>query len=266
MSDVNVETIKAIQELSRPDQLEVIEYGKYTKRDRLATYDDGEAKYTVYKTGSNDRTVHSRKSFVECVKEELSRRNKEKGELSTLSVGIDGGYFIADDDFNEGKVIYKRVLSQQWETLAQMNGRIMDHEEFLMALLKLSPSIKDFHKTYKGFLTVRIVGKSEMTSNPVFVNNQAESGYLVKYKLEGQNADTIIPDSLKVVLPYIKASEKKYEIDVDVQILNSSNNQLRIKVNIPLMENIEEQAIIDEITDIKEQLKEFDKMLVLSDI
>ena len=89
---------------------------------------------------------------------------------------------------------------------------------------------------------------------------------MVKYKLEGQNADTIIPDSLKVVLPYIKASEKKYEIDVDVQILNSSNNQLRIKVNIPLMEKIEEQAIIDEITDIKEQLKEFDKMLVLSDI
>ena len=90
---------------------------------------------------------------------------------------------------------------------------------------------------------------------------------MVKYKLEtGQSAEDQVPDGFKVQVPYVKASDKKYDIDVDVQIMNGSNNQLQIKVNIPLLEKVEEDAILDEIKSIKEQISKYSDMLVLSDI
>lgn len=150
--------------------------------------------------------------------------------------------------------------------LRRINGQILGHEEFLMSILALSPSVADFKEVYKKFLTLRIVGKSELTSNPVFVNNQAESGYLVKYKLEGQNSDVVVPDGFYVSVPFVKAGQKKYGVNVEVQVLNSSSNELRMKINIPELDYIEETAIIDEIEEIKAETKKYDKMLILSDI
>lgn len=265
---LDTNTIQYLQTLKREINTQVVEYGKYTQRERTALYNDDAGSYTIISKANNNKIdVHSSKSFVEVIKEELKRRGNETGKNATLSIGLNGGYFVADDDFGEGKAEYHRILSQQWEVLKSINDRIMEHEEFLLALLKLSPSVQEFQKTYRAFLKIRIVGNSEMTSNPVFVDNQAESGYLVKYKLEGgQNADTVLPDGFTVNVPYIKASKKLYNIKVDVQILNSASNQLRIKVNIPLFENIEETAIIDEINSIKKSLSGCTDLLVLSDI
>lgn len=262
-----VDTIEYLQTQSRSSLLELTEYGKYTSRKREAIYDDGNRKYSILEKTTPDLQVNSSRALIEYVKSEFKRRNNEKGNNASLKINLNGGQFVADDDFDEGICRYSRVTSQQWGVLKMMNGEIMNHEQFLMFLLKLSPSIQSFHNVYKSFLKLRIVGNSEMVSNPVFTNGQAESGYLVKYKLEGgQGADAIIPDSFTVSVPYVKASEKKYNVDVDIQVLNNGQNEVRIKVNIPLIENIEETAIIDEINDIKEQLKDYSEMLVLSDI
>lgn len=268
MMNTDADTIEFLQSLKRPETMLIKEYGKYSERTREAVYDGREQNYSVRKSFTETGLkVHSSRSLIEYIKSELNRRGKETGKNSTLKIGISGGTFCADDDFSEGICEYTRVLSQQWNVLAGINGRIMNHEEFLMALLKLSPSIQDFHKKYKAFLKVRIIGKSTMTSNPVFVEGEAESGYMVKYKLEtGQSAEDQVPDGFKVQVPYVKASDKKYDIDVDVQIMNGSNNQLQIKVNIPLLEKVEEDAILDEIKSIKEQISKYSDMLVLSDI
>lgn len=267
MMSIGTEFIEEIQKLSRPDKLEVTQYGKYSSRTVEAVYNDANQQYEVQKVNASTTSLSSTKSLIQFVKEEFKRRDNKTGNNSTLRIGINGGKFTADDNFGEGICEYKRVLSQQWEMLDEINGRIMNHEEFLMALLKLSPSINDFREAYKSFLKVRVVGNSEMVSNPVFVNNQAESGYMVKYKLQGgQSADDVIPDHFSVTVPYVKASDKKYDIDVDVQIMNDNCNNLKIKINIPLLENKEEQAIIDEIENIKGELGDYKDMSILSDI
>lgn len=261
------EFLSKILELKRPEQITVTQYGRYTSRNADAVYDDDAKGYRVNRVSGCQTNLASKKSLVQFIKEELKRRDNITGKNASLRIGESGGSFIADDNFGEGLCSYKRINSQQWLLVRDLDGEVLNHETFLMYLLKLSPSIVDFKKTYASFLTVRKIGKSELVSNPVFVNNEAESGYLVKYKLEGgQGADDVIPDGFKLSVPFIKASNKKYDLDVDVQILNDNSNQLRIKINIPLLENIEEQAIIDEIEDIKSELAEQTDLLVLSDI
>lgn len=263
---IDVETIEYLQNLARPETCEITQYGKYSERTVEAVYSDNKCEYSVHSVKGDTMEVHSKKAFVEFITKELERRKNEDGDLATLIIGVSGGKFVADDNFQEGICTYNRIISQQWQMLRRINGQILGHEEFLMSILALSPSVADFKEVYKKFLTLRIVGKSELTSNPVFVNNQAESGYLVKYKLEGQNSDVVVPDGFYVSVPFVKAGQKKYGVNVDVQVLNSSSNELRMKINIPELDYIEETAIIDEIEEIKAETKKYDKMLILSDI
>ena len=263
---IDVETIDKLQNLARPETCEITQYGKYSERTVEAVYSDNRCEYSVHSVKGDTMEVHSKKAFVEFITKELERRKNEDGDLATLIIGVSGGKFVADDNFQEGICTYNRIISQQWQMLRKINGQILGHEEFLMSILALSPSVADFKEVYKKFLTLRIVGKSELTSNPVFVNNQAESGYLVKYKLEGQNSDVVVPDGFYVSVPFVKAGQKKYGVNVDVQVLNSSSNELRMKINIPELDYIEETAIIDEIEEIKAETKKYDKMLILSDI
>lgn len=264
---LNADTIEYLNTLQRPNETTVVEYGKYSNRERKAIYNDGNKRYEVKTKAINEIEVNSSRALIEFVKSEFTRRKNKTGKNASLQINLAGGEFTADDDFNEGICSYGRITSEQWQFIKSIEGRIMNHEEFLMALLKLSPSIKDFQKTYRAFLKLRVIGKSEMVSNPVYIDGQAESGYMVKYKLDGgQGTDAVIPDKFTIEIPYIKASKDKYAIDVECQVLNNGSNEIRIKVNVPLLEYIEETAIIDEINNIKEQLKDYTELLVLSDI
>lgn len=263
------ELLEFLQQQKRETKTDVKIYGKYGDvRKREAIYEDSAGKYKVMNCGcQEDIEVHSSRSFIEYIKEELRRRENETGRNATLTIGINGGKFVADDSFDEGVCEYSRINSQQWNLLKSLNGKFLNHEEFLLDLSRLSPSVQDFKNVYKNYLKIRKMGESELVSNPVFVDGEAESGYMVKYKLRGGNeADGIVPDGFTVNVPFIKASKKLYEVRVDCQILNDSSNSIRIKVNIPTIEKIEEDAVIDEITEIKEALKEQTDLLVLSDI
>lgn len=258
--------LEFIQTQKRPEKLLITERGKYGERNVEAIYSDANGSYSVKSPANNITNVKSVTAFQQFIKEELKRRKNVKGTLSTLQIDINGGLFVADDDFNEGICKYARVLSQQWDLLTGINGKVFSHEDFLAVLVKLSPSIVDFNKTYSQFLKLRIIGKSEMLSAPVFVQGEAKSGYMCEYKIDGTKAETTIPDSLVLQVPYAKASTVKYELPVEIQLLNSGSDRITIKVNIPTLENVEETAILDEVKAFKKELTDCTEMLVLSDI
>ena len=129
---------------------------------------------------------------------------------------------------------------------------------------ELSPSIKDFQKIYRQFLKVRIIGTSELVSNPVFVDNEAEKGYKVKYTLDGgQDDEEVIPQGFDLELPYSKGSETMYIVPIETMVLNNGDNELVIRINCPILEQVEEKAIFDEVTQLREDVKDLKDLLIL---
>ena len=115
----------------------------------------------------------------------------------------------------------------------------------------LKPSIElagtDFHELFAKFCSLKIVGESEVVSNPVITQNGQESGYVCRYKLEdGTDGEEHFPTGFVIKVPFAKAGDFNYEIPIDLLFSRDDNNQIEITVLCPAFENIEEKAIIDE--------------------
>lgn len=239
-------------------------YGNYSEKLVDAKFDKATGNYTIKNENVIKRTVSTVKSFTAAILEESKRRENNTGEKMTVLFTQKGGYFSIDDDFYSGEYKFERTLSQQWQALQEIAGKTLDHEELLTALQELSPSIKDFKELYKKFLKVRIVGASELTSNPVFVNNEAEKGYKVKYTLDGGQADEeVLPEGFTLSLPYSKGSENTYEIAVETMILNNGSGELEIRISCPGLEQIEEKAIFDEVAQVRKDTENLTDLLIL---
>lgn len=261
------EAISVLKKNKRPEILSCPIYGQYDSEERYFLYDDASQRYALKQSVPEKKTIRSVKAFAAFIKEELRRRENETGEMATVSVNLSGGIFIPDDNFGQSVTSFERLNSQQWNLLKRSINKIYDHKEFLLLVQALKPSIGDaFQELFKRFALLRIVGKSEITSNPILTENGQTEGYTCTYKLEdGCDGEETFPKGFSVRVPFAKAGDFLYDIDIDLLFSRDEDNQIQIEVLCPTFENVEEQAIIDESEYIKEQMVGCDNLLVLSD-
>ena len=265
--------IDNIKEEKRPHSAVITEYGKYTNRQRVVFYNDHNECYDEPYTAETVKKteVRSAKAFVEYIKDELARRNNDDGHHASVQLGLEGGKFTADDDFNEGICTYSRLKSEQLIALENAKGRTFTQTEFLQLLQRLKPSIPDFKNIWTTFSKLRIERNSRMSSNPVFDDNlEMEEGCTCTYEIQsGANVGTTeevrIPLEFQVIMPFVKAGEKLYDFKVEL-VVSKGNYGIEITTVIPDYEIRIEQAIIDEAEFIKNSLKDAIELLVLADL
>lgn len=260
------ESIEVLKKQKRPEKINGLIYGQYEPVEREFIYTDCSQQYDYEVFNQKDKEVRSVKAFAKVIAEELKRRNNPTGYKATVSINLEGGYFIPDDNTQETKITFDRLNSQQWNLLKRNINSDMDHRQFLLFLQALKPSIINFENVYKSFATLRLVGKTELTSNPVITESGEKSGYKCTYRLEdGTDGEENFPTGFLADVQFAKAGDKKYPIPIDLLFYRDEDNEIRITVLCPLFENIEEQAIIDEANYIIENTQDFNELLVLSD-
>ncbi len=265
-TELNNEIISALKERKRPELIDCPIYGQYDSEKRTFIYDDLNKRYILQNTRPQQKTVRSVKAFIAIIKEELKRRGNETGNKATVKVDLDGGYFIPDDNFGRECIGFTRLNSQQWNLLKGGINRVYDHKSFLQFLQGLSPSITNFQELFRRFSLLRLVGKSTLTSNPIITEDGQTQGYTCTYKLDdGCDGEENFPSGFYLNIPFAKAGDKTYEIPIELLFFRNEDDELRIEVQCPLFENIEERAIIDEAELVKSETDSYSDLLVLSD-
>lgn len=260
------EAMETLKNQKRPEKINCTVYGQYDSEEKEYIYNDSEKCYVCKKQFPKDKTVRSVKAFAEIIKEELRRRNNITGNRATVKIHLTGGEFIPDDNTGETRVDFNRLNSQQWNIVKNGINRVYDHKTFLLFVQSLKPSIDNFAEIFRSFATLRMVGRTEITSNPIFTEDGQSSGYKCTYKLEdGCDGEETFPSGLFVDVPFAKAGDKTYSIPIDLLFFRDECDELRIEVLCPTFENIEETAIIDESKFVIEQTKDLEQLLVLSD-
>ncbi|MBR3655264.1 MAG: hypothetical protein IKR34_02070 [Candidatus Gastranaerophilales bacterium] len=254
--------LKNIQQ-QRQTKEKVTIQGNYTYKEVEAVYNDAAQKYETKEPLKSCENVSTVKSFVDFIKEELKRRNRETGSLATAVIDSNGGHFTADDDFQRGNCKFTRSLSEQWIAFRDCIGRSYNHEEFLRLMQKLSPSIVDFENLYPTFLDIRVIGRAETVSKPFYVKGETESGIRIKFKMQGGEDENItMPEKFSIALPYAKGNyEKLY--NVDVQLVYDNKCGINILIQAPMFEQVEETALLDEVEYLKKELSKYPDLLVL---
>lgn len=245
--------------------IEVTERGVYTSRKVEAIYNDSAEEYEIGAAKSRNKNVSCVDSFIDFIDEELNRNNNKTGKLATVSIGNAGGVFSADDDFG-GKVCnYERALTILWKTLKSVANQKLNHEQLLTTLQKLRPCIPNFEKLYLNLLDIRTIGRSEMISNPVFMNGEAGAGYKISYKLQnGSDDESVLPSNFDCIVPYAKGRmDVFYKVPVELMFLNNGNGKIEVLFQVAELEQIEEKALQDEVEYLKEKLENYPDLLVL---
>lgn len=176
------ESIEVLKNQKRPEKINGLIYGQYGPVEREFIYSDSRQHYDYELFNQEDKEVRSVKAFAKVISEELKRRNNPTGYKATVSVNLDGGYFIPDDNTQETKITFDRLNSQQWNLIKRYINKDMNHRDFLLFLQAIKPSLEYFDEIYKSYAMLRLVGKTELTSNPVITESGEESGYKCTYK------------------------------------------------------------------------------------
>ena len=248
--------------------INVTDYGVYTERKVEAIYNDSEKCYMTKRWKARDLKVSTVDSFVDFIAEEFKRADNETGNKSTVVINSYGGRFSGDDDFNNITCNYERSLTTGWTELNKVANTKINHETLLTTLQKLRPYIENFEDLYLTLLDIRSIGRSEMISNPVFVPGDdmiANSGYKITYKLQsGTQEDVTLPNRFEVILPYSRGRQDVYyRVPVELLYLNNGNGRIEIVFQVAELEQIEEQALQDEVDYLKSKLTQFKDLLVL---
>lgn len=260
------QAIDALKNQKRPELIECPVYGQYSAKSKTFMYDDSKARYVDQASLPEGKFVRSVKAFAKIIAEELRRRENATGDKATVSINLSGGKFIPDDNFGECSITFDRLNSQQWKLIKSGINTRMNHKQFLLFLQGLKPSIAYFNDVFKSFSMLRMIGKTELTSNPIFTEDGQESGYTCSYKLEdGTTGEDKFPTGFVATVQFAKAGDKSYDIPIDLLFTRNELDEIEIEVLCPEFENIEEQAIIDEAEYIKEETKNYSELLVLSD-
>jgi len=260
------QAIDALKNQKRPELIDCPVYGQYSSTSKTFMYNDEHRQYEAKKSKPSNKVVRSVKAFAQIIAEELRRRENSTGDRATVCINMSGGEFIPDDNFGGTSINFDRLNSQQWKLIKSGINTRMDHKQFLLFLQGLKPSIAYFNDVFRSFATLRMIGKTELTSNPVFTEDGQTSGYTCSYKLEdGTTGEDRFPTGFVANVPFAKAGDKNYDIKIDLLFTRSEDNEIEIEVLCPEFENIEERAIIDEAEYIKQETESYSDLLVLSD-
>ena len=249
----------------RDTKTTVTEYGVYGERQVECVYNDALQQYQKSDKLERNIRVSSVNSFIDFIGEELDRLGNKTGKKSTVTINTKGGCFTADDDFKDIECHYERALTNLWQTLKNVANKKMGHEELLTTLQRLRPCIPNFESLYRNLLDIRTIGRSEMISNPVFIDGEAGAGYKISYKLQnGADDESILPSNFKCIVPFAKGRpDVVYEVPVELMFLNNGNGRVEILFQCSELERIEEKALQDEVDYLQENLEEFKDLLVL---
>lgn len=262
------ELITSLKKQKRPETILAPVYGLYSDKVKTFIYSDKDQIYKIKNSIPENKEVRNVKAFAVSIAEELKRRGNETGAKATVNINLNGGLFIPDDDFGGYQIKFNRLNSQQWNWVKGMLNNTIDHKTFLLWLQGLKPSFNEavFHELFLKFVQLKIVGTSQLVSNPIITANGQEEGYTCNYKLQdGTEGEEHFPTGFKVVVPFAKAGDFEYDIPIDLLFTKNDNDRINITVLCPEFENIEERAIIDEATYIKEETEKYSELLVLSD-
>lgn len=245
--------------------IEVTERGVYSNRKVEAVYNDSNKHYEIQNARTRAQEVSCVNSFIDFIDDELNRDNNATGKLATVSISNAGGFFCADDNFGNRSCVYNRALTMLWKTLKSVANQKLNHEQLLTTLQKLRPCIANFEELYLNLLDIRTIGRSEIISNPVFINGEAGMGYKISYKLQnGTDDESILPSNFKCIVPYAKGRmDAVYEIPVELMFLNNGNGNIEVLFQVAELEQIEEKALQDEVEYLKEKLEKYCDLLVL---
>lgn len=248
--------------------IEVTDYGVYSSRKVEAIYNDSDRCYRTKSWATRNLNVSTVDSFVDFIAEEFKRAENETGNKATVVINRHGGNFSGNDDFRDISCSYERSLTTGWIELDHIANTKINHETLLTTLQKLRPYINNFEDLYLTLLDIRSIGRSEMISNPVFVPGDdmvANSGYKITYKLQsGTQEDVTLPNRFEVVLPYSRGRQEVcYKVPVELLYLNNGNGRIEIVFQVAELEQIEEQALQDEVDYLKSKLAQFKDLLVL---
>lgn len=256
-------------EQKREALIDVKDYGVYSSRNVEAIYNDNHECYNITSQNKRNIYVSTVDSFIDFIREEFKRADNNTGNISTVIINSSGGHFCADDDFKNITCEYQRSLTAGWKALENVANHKINHEQLLTVLQKLRPYIDDFENLYFTLLDIRTIGRSEMVSNPVFFAGEngfgASSGYKITYKLQsGNQEESILPSRFTVNLPYSRGRQDiLYEVPIELMYLNNGNGSIEVLFQIPELEQIEEQALQDEVEYLENKLGEFKDLLVL---
>lgn len=260
------QAIDALKNQKRPELVECPVYGQYSSEFQTFMYSDSAQVYLKNLSRPSNKKVRSVKAFAKIIAEELRRRENATGDRSTVCINMSGGEFIPDDNFGGTSITFERLNSQQWKLIRSGINTRMNHKQFLLFLQGLKPSIACFADIFRDFATLRMIGRTELTSNPIFTEDGQNSGYTCSYKLEdGTTGEDRFPTGFVAEVQFAKAGDKTYLIPIDLLFTRNELNEIEIEVLCPEFENIEEQAIIDEAEYVKEQTSSYTELLVLSD-
>ena len=253
------QAIIALKQQKRPELIECPVYGQYSSEVKTFIYDDADRRYDIQTETPDNKKVRSVKAFAKIITEELRRRENFSGNKATVSINLSGGTFIPDDNFGNSVITFERLNSQQWKLIKSGINTRMDHKQFLLFLQGLKPSIAYFTDIFKNFATLRMIGRTELTSNPTFTEDGQNSGYTCNYKLEdGTTGEEKFPTGFVANVQFAKAGDKSYDIPIDLLFTRNEDDEIEIEVLCPEFENIEERAIIDEAEYIKQETKSLD--------
>lgn len=249
----------------RDVKITITDYGVYGERQIECVYNDAKQCYEELKKDCRNIDVSSVNSFIDFIREELDRLNNKTGKKATVVINNNGGSFCADDDFQDIACDYNRAITTLWRTLRSVANKRMNHEELLTTLQRLRPCISNFEELYRNLLDIRTIGRSEITSNPVFIDGEAGAGYKISFRLQnGADDETVLPSNFTCIVPYAKGRpDVTYELPIELMFLNNGHGKVEILFQCSELERMEEQALQDEVKYLQENLTEFKDLLVL---
>lgn len=253
------------EELLLPEETVKTKYGNYSEFQETVLYDADGNHYYSRKAAFLKRQVSNIESFIALVDEEAARRDNVTGEQMTVCFNKNGGFFDPDDNVNEVRFTFDRCKSQQWSAFSGLINKKMGHSEIIEALQVLSPSIQDFNNIFRNYAKLRVLGNSELSSTPEFLDGEAGEVYVVNFKLaSGGNGSEELSPKIQLIMPYAKGSKKTYTFDAEIRIAMDGNNKFSARIICPNFENIEELAISDEVEKFKEEVI-LTELLILED-
>lgn len=248
------QAIGHVQETSIFGREPIIDLGDGSGRKFLFNYKT--ARYEpVDRFVKQEGSVSTVESLAELVAEYAKREDRKTGQDMTVTFSSNGATFSLDDRDRRHSFIYRRVLSQQWETLRQILGKPMSHKALIRALQSLSPSIVNYPQVFAAFQRIAISKDVKLTSEPTLgAKGQSDNSYHVSLSIKGAVAgDTTLPSQIEVTLQYARGGSQFYTIPIEVDLAENDGTPV-ITLFAPTIEAVADQAVLDEMALFDEQM------------
>jgi hypothetical protein len=232
---------------------------------RLVWFDEGSKLFAeLSRFVDRKREVSNIESFAAMVLEE-ARRAKSDGDFMTVVFRSKGATFHLDDRDGRTTFAYERRISPQWHILVSAAEQY-EHREFLRLLARLRPSIVNYSSIRQAFNKIVIARGATIDSSPVMEEGASGLSYIVEVKAAGGSAKGAVPGSMKFKLPYARGSKQQYELEAEVSLEPDEDSKtILLQLTVADHETVAEQAVADEVSWFRNEVRTLPKLSILED-